>query len=39
MKDLKELVNWLKTEKGITVITMEGLLKYVPEFELLKMRN
>lgn len=39
MKELKELVNWVKTEKGITELTMDELMSYVTEFELSKTQN
>tara|TARA_R110002051_G_scaffold290936_1_gene354701 strand:- start:209 stop:328 length:120 start_codon:yes stop_codon:yes gene_type:complete len=39
MKELKELVNWVKTEKGITELTMDELMSYVAEFELSKTQN
>lgn len=39
MEDLEGLAEWLKTEKGITKITLEELIDYVPEYELWKNRN
>ena len=39
MEDLEEICEWVKTEKGITEISLEDLMGYVPEFELWKQRN
>ncbi len=39
MEELKGLVNWVKNEKGITKITLEDLMDFVPEYELWKQRN
>jgi len=39
MKDLKGLVNFVKTEKGITKLTLDELLEFVPEYEIWKQRN
>lgn len=39
MEDLKGLTEWLKTEKGITKLTLDELIDYVPEYELWKQRN
>ena len=39
MDDLIEMTEWLKTEKGITQITLEDLADFVPEYELYKLRN
>ena len=39
MEDLEQLCEWLKTEKGITKITLEELSDYVPEYEMWKRRN
>lgn len=39
MEDLTEITEWLKNEKGITKLTLEQLISYVPEFEIWKRRN
>ena len=39
MEELQEICKWLKEQKGITKITMEELLEYVPEFEEWKSNN
>lgn len=39
MDDLKGLCEFVKTEKGITKITLEELMDFVPEYELWKQRN
>lgn len=39
MEDLIEMTEWLKTEKGITKLTLEELAEFVPEYELWKTRN
>ena len=39
MEDLEELCKWIKTEKGITEISMEELLSFIPEFEEWKQKN
>ena len=39
MENLIEMTEWLKTEKGITKITLEDLTDLVPEYELWKLRN
>jgi len=39
MEDLEKLVEWVKTEKGITKLTLEELMNFIPEFELWKNRN
>lgn len=39
MDDLNGLTQWLKDEKGITKITLEDLIDFVPEYELWKQRN
>lgn len=36
MEDLNGLVEWVKTEKGITKITLEDLMELVQEYELWK---
>ena len=39
MQDLSALAHWVKTEKGITKITLEDLVHLIPEFELWKQNN
>tara|TARA_R110000772_G_scaffold27776_1_gene70502 strand:+ start:1132 stop:1257 length:126 start_codon:yes stop_codon:yes gene_type:complete len=39
MDGLIGLIEFVKTEKGITKITLEDLVSYVPEYELWKIRN
>lgn len=39
MEDLEGLAEWLKTEKGITKLTLDELIDYIPEYELWKQRN
>lgn len=39
MDDLIGLTEFVKTEKGITKITLEDLMDFVPEYELWKQRN
>lgn len=39
MEDLEGLCEFVKTEKGITKISMEELVAFVPEYELWKHRN
>jgi len=39
MDELNALTEWVKTEKGITKITLEDLMELVPEYELWKQRN
>lgn len=39
MDDLIGLTEFVKTEKGITKITLEELVSYIPEYELWKTRN
>jgi hypothetical protein len=39
MDDLNGLIEWVKTEKGITKIELTDLIDYVPEYELWKQRN
>ncbi len=39
MDELIEMTEWLKTEKGITKITIEDLADLVPEYEMWKIRN
>lgn len=31
--DLSDLIEWVKNEKGITKITLEELMDFVPEYE------
>lgn len=33
MNELEEICEWLREYKGITKISMEKLVEYVPEFE------
>jgi hypothetical protein len=37
MDELNALTEWVKTEKGITKITLEDLMELVPEYELRKL--
>ena len=39
MEDLEGLVEFVKTQKGITKITVEELIEFVPEYELSKLSN
>ena len=39
MKDIIGLTEFVKTEKGITKITLEDLMDFLPEYELWKKRN
>ena len=39
MDDLVGLTEFVKTEKGITKISLEDLLAFLPEYELWKRRN
>ena len=39
MDDLIGLTEFVKTEKGITRITVEDLMDFLPEYELWKIRN
>jgi len=39
MDELNALTEWVKTEKGITKITLEDLMDLVPEYELWKQTN
>tara|TARA_R110000803_G_scaffold78075_3_gene143117 strand:- start:3319 stop:3438 length:120 start_codon:yes stop_codon:yes gene_type:complete len=39
MDDLEGLIEWVKTEKGITEIDATELIDLVPEYELWKLRN
>ena len=39
MDDLNGLVEWVKTEKGITKIELTELMDFVQEYEIWKMRN
>jgi len=39
MDDLIGLTEFVKTEKGITKITLEELMRFVAEYELWKQRN
>lgn len=39
MDDLTGLIEYVKTEKGITLTTDEELMSYVTEYELWKQRN
>lgn len=39
MDDIIGLTEFVKTQKGITKITLEELLTFVPEYEIWKLRN
>ncbi len=39
MDDIIGLTDFVKTQKGITKITLEKLLTFVPEYEIWKLRN
>ena len=39
MDDIIGLTEFVKTEKGITKITLEDLMDFVPDYELWKKRN
>lgn len=39
MEDLDGITIWLRDVKGITKITLDELIDYVPEYELWKQRN
>lgn len=39
MDDIIGLTEFVKTQKGITKITLEKLMDFLPEYELLKTRN
>ena len=39
MDELNALIEWVKTEKGITKITLEDLMDLKSEYELWKQRN
>lgn len=39
MNDLEGLTEFVKTQKGITKLTLDELMAYVPEYEIWKQRN
>ncbi len=39
MDDIVGLTEFVKTQKGISKITLEELLTYIPEYEIWKRRN
>ena len=39
MDDITGLTEFVKTQKGISNITLEELLTYIPEYEIWKRRN